>query len=239
MADVETDQTPNTPQTLRLTGRKLTASGTALGLKIGDTLAAINGKAFAGNAAALNERFAHAGGRPVALTFRRGEVDITVLALHPDLGKWELTPAITDWTGDRTDPDMMRNWEILRRADGAYDIQPLDVGMMALLCPPFWLLQNRLWVPTAAITAVIAISTAIWWVLFPFIYVACGVIVQRSGTTLFRLDRINQGMQPYAIVAATTEAGAHAAYGKIDPRGRFVYAAAQEPISEEELEIAD
>ncbi len=231
MPDPDYDLDDNAPEdagvkkTLRLCEYRVNDAGAALGLRAGDVLAAINGKAFIGSSKELTERFIQANGKPLALTFLRGDIDITVLADHPNLGKWEAVPA-RPWNEARQDPASMRNWEVLRTDDGRYDLHPLTPGPLVLLVPPIWLLQNRLWVPAAAIVAAIAISAAIWWPIGALVYVLTGMILRRSGATLYRLDRVNMGMIPYAIVAAHSEAGAHAAYGKIDPKGRFYFGGA-------------
>ncbi len=225
-------------QTVKLAGRRLTATGVSLGLRPGDVLAAINGKPFVGTKTQLNDRFREVRGRPLALTFKRGELDITVLTEHSDLGRWEPAPAVTNWSGDRQDPEALRNWEILRGEDGRYDLHPLKPGVAALVFPPLWLMQNRLWAHAAAIVAVVAVAAAIWWVLVPFVYVFSGVIVRATGPLLFRLDRISMGLVPYATVAARTESGAHIAYGKIDPKGHFLYGKPQSQV-EVELESED
>lgn len=230
MAD-ETD-TPPTDSTIKLTGRKLTASGGALGLKPGDILAGVDSKPFRGNVAALNKRFKAAKGRPVALTFRRDKIDVTVMAEHPNLGKWEAAPAITDWSPELQNPELLINWEILRDAQGRYDLHPLTVSELALFCPPLWLAQNRLWAICAAIIAALVVAWAIWIPLMPIFYVLAGVTLRKTGHVLYRLDRLHLGLAPYATVAAHTEAGAHAAYGKIDPNGQFYFGPPVEPVAD-------
>lgn len=221
--------------TVKLANRKLTAAGSMLGLRPGDVLAGVNGAPFIGTVQDLNARFKQSGGKPLALSFRRGKIDLTVLADHPNLGKWEATDPVSGWTGDGDDPVMMRNWEVLRASDGSYDLHSLSPDNLALFLPPVWLLKSRLWVATAAIIAALVTAGMIWVPLAAVVYILAGLTLRKSGATLYRLDRINMGMAPYAIVAATTEAGAHAAYGKIDPKGRFMFAAPKEETAEHEL----
>lgn len=224
MADTPDTEQPQGPTTLRLkTKGKLTDAGDALGLQRGDVLVALNGVAFEGNARELNNRFDLSGGRPLAMTFARNGVELTVLADHPNLGKWESVP-VPGWKGERQDPEALRNWEILRSGDGFYDLHPLTTPQLTLICPPIWLLQQRLWAPAAAICATIAVGGLIWWPIAAVFYVLSGMALRRMATNLFRADRMNMGLYPYAIVAATSESSAHAAYKKIDPMGRFLFA---------------
>lgn len=238
MAD-ETDAPATSTDTIKLSGRRLTASGGALGLKPGDILVGVDSKPFTGSVARLNKKFKAAGGRPLALSFRRGKVDLTVLADHPNLGKWEAAPAISDWAPELSDPDQLINWEILRDADGRYDLHPLRVSELALMCPPLWLAQNRLWAICAAIVAVLVVAWVIWWPVMPVVYVLIGVTLRQTGHILYRLDRMQLGLVPYATVAAHNEAEAHAAYGKIAPSGQFYFAPPAPPVADLEEDDSD
>ena len=232
MSDIDPD-VPSPAGSIRIAHRKLGPAGVQLGLKAGDVLVAVNGKPFEGDGASLQLRFDQAHGKPLALTFVRGKVDITVLAYHPNLGLWEACDKVSDWTGERQDPESMLNWEALRSVDGLYDLHPMTPNLSALLCPPLWLMQNRLWVHAVAISAVLFIMWLIWWPLGPVSYVLAGMVLRQTGPILIRLDRINRGLIPYAMVAAHNEAAAHAAYGKIDPVGRFLFSSEPAEASSE------
>lgn len=103
---------------------QLLPAGRALHLRPGDRLCRINGLPFTGGAEALAERFAAA--RPLALGFRRGEADVTLLAETPALGRWESVPAPVLPEGPRLHPEVLRNWEVLAAPDATYDLQPLS-----------------------------------------------------------------------------------------------------------------
>ena len=222
--------------TLRLKALPAAAAGRALALRPGDTLIAVNGRAFAGDAAMLARRFADRRGRPLALTFQRGETTLTVLATRADLGQWEsVVRAESTDTADRIDPDTLRNWEILRSRDGLYDLHVTDAPLLARVLPPVWLLQMRLWVPFATLSAALVASglVAIWAVAI--VWAAAGLHMRHAAATYLRLDRRSLGLVPHAIHAARTEAEAHAIHRRLHPGDRFLFERIAKPEPAESL----
>lgn len=226
----EPAQTAST--TLRLRTVPPHSTGRALALCPGDVLVSVNGRAFTGDYAALERRFADRKGRSLALGFRRGEGTLTVLSGRADLGQWETVPQPLDQPeGERIDPDTLRNWEILRSGDGLYDLHPLTAPVVALALPPLWLLQMRLWVPFATLSAALVAAglAAIWAV--GIVWLAAGLHMRHAACTYLRLDRRARGLFPHAVHAARTEAEAHAAHRRLNPTDRFLFerAPAAEP----------
>lgn len=219
---------------LKLANRKLTDAGNALGLKPGDILIAVNGKSFTGDARALNQRFAVARGRQLALTFVRATAEFTVLANHPALGGWVETNSEIGYDGERQTPELMTNWDIVLTDDGKYDIYPQRPSVMTILCPPFWLMQMRLWAPMAAIAAAIVVSAIIWLPLGAVVWCLAGLHLRSAGGEMVRAERIGRGMVQTAIVAATNETQAHAAYKQLNPDAHFLFA--KEPAPKESAE---
>ncbi|MEY4982801.1 MAG: hypothetical protein RIR62_1067 [Pseudomonadota bacterium] len=220
---------PDTPQTaatttLRLRALPAGAAGRALCLRAGDILVAVNGRPFAGDAAALAKRFAARRGQALALGFRRGDQVLTVLADDPAPGQWEVIPAPPPEEGlARIDPDLVRNWEILRAIDGTYDLHPLRPSLLALLAPPLWLLQMRLWVPFATlVTALAAGALVALWV--PLLVWGASVLhIRHAAPAHVRLDRRARGLAIHAVHAARTEAEAHAIHRRLHPADRFLF----------------
>lgn len=190
--------------------------GIGLGLRAGDTLVAINGVAFQGDASELQERFAW--GRRLALTFLRAGQYMTVLSQTADLGKWDHRAhdiKLTDF--NRIDPDYLSNWEVFRSADGLYDVQRLDRSLLALMAPPLWLLQMRMWRPLAAWIAMSLFAgiAGLWAVVAVQIFM--GVLFWRSGPDFVRADRRIRGLEPLVILAARSESAAHADINRLYP----------------------
>ncbi|MGC9446730.1 hypothetical protein [Cereibacter johrii] len=203
---------------------QLLPAGRALHLRPGDRLCLINGLPFTGGPEALAERFA--AGRPLALGFRRGEADFTLLAATPGLGRWETVPAPLLPEGPRLHPEGLRNWEVLAGPDAIYDLQPLSGVTLAWLATPLWLLQMRLWGLAAALAAAVALAFAVAPWLAAGVHLLAAVHVGRAGPAYVRADRRLRGLLPVATLAAGSEAEAHAAWRRLEPQARFLFARA-------------
>ncbi len=220
------------PTLLRLVGPQATPIGRSLCLQEGDLLCAINGLSFDGDERALFDRFAAAGGKALALTFRRGTALVTVLSPTARLGIWEPVSAAPEEGLARINPDVLTNWEILADREGLYDLQPLAPGLLALIAPPVWLLQMRLWVPASALIAAGMVALAVSPLMLAAVYIAAGLHIWHAGPRYFRKDRMARGMAPLAVLAAPSERAAHAALLRLEPSARFVFAALPAPPKE-------
>ncbi|WIV51277.1 hypothetical protein QQG91_02205 [Marivivens sp. LCG002] len=209
---------------LTLANRKVSDAGLALGLKPGDMLLAVNGRAFSEGVRSLNQRFAVARGRNLVLTFQRGTAVFMVLARTPALGSWVEEEGEPQFDGERQDPEMLTNWDILINEKGEYDLFPRKPSILAIACPPLWMLQARLWAPMAAITAAIVVAGLIWLPLGAVVWALAGLLLRHSGAQMVRADRLSLGMEPSAIVAAMNETQAHESYRLLNPEARFMFA---------------
>ena len=103
---------------------------------------------------ALAERLAQRGGAALALTFRRGTGDLTILTRRVDLGLWDqVAPPDDPGEGNRLDPDLMANWEVLRSPAGLFDLHRPQPSPFAASLPLLWLLYQRLWIAAATLMA--------------------------------------------------------------------------------------
>ena len=227
-----------TQTSLRLTRRGLSAAGKSLGLAPGDQLVAINGKTFTGDAQSLNARFKKAGENGLALSFRRGERDFTVLAQHPNLGMWELAPLEKPYAGDRVDPDLLDNWQVLSRADGCYDLVRMRPSVLATVLPSLWLMQMRLWGAMAAITGLILVLTAVWWPMGILANLMGGYYLRIGGNDMIRHDRALRGLFPKSVIAARSEVQAHRLYQEANPGAHFLFGPEKEAEREAEDEVS-
>lgn len=217
------DETSNKVR-LTLANRKVSDAGLALGLRPGDMLLAVNGRTFSEGVKSLNQRFAVARGRQLALTFQRGTAVFMVLSRTPALGSWVEEEGEPQFDGERQDPEMLTNWDILVTEDGEYDLFPRKPSLMTIVCPPLWLLQARLWAPMAAITSAIVVAGLIWLPLGAIVWALTGFHIRHSGPAMVRADRLSRGMEHSAIVAAMTETQAHESYRKLQPDAQFIFA---------------
>ncbi len=210
------------PTMLQLFDPSATLLGRELRLQNGDILLGINGVPFHGDDFELRSRI---GGtkEPVALSFLRGSQTFVVLSSTARLGTWQAIPAVEMVEMTRINPAVLVNWEIMRSADGTYDIHSLSGTFLALIAAPVWLLQMRLWIPAAAFAAGMMVSVAVSPLMAIAVYLAAGLHIWSGGHKYFRKDRQSRGMKPHMVIAASSERSAHAIYKRMDPQARFLF----------------
>lgn len=212
------------PATLRLTEVPPASAGRTFGLCAGDTLVAVNGKAFHGDVRALQHMIAGAAG-PQALEFRRGGSGFTVLAATVALGRWESVPALAfDGPARRVDPAFLRGWEVMRAGDGTYDLFAQRLPVAGLVAPQLWALQMRLWLPCAMLLAALAAGGIVHPLLGLAVQAAAAAHLRRAHGMYLRLDRRGRGLGFHMVVAARTEALAHDTHRALHPADRYLFA---------------
>lgn len=194
--------------------------GAALGLRKGDVLAGVNGVEWRGSLTAFRARLA-AADRPLALTFRRGDVPLTVLAQVSDLGKWQNAAREPLPFALPTDTDLMCNWDVMMHPDGSHDLIALRPSILALVAPLLWLAQMRLWTLATTLGAAMAIALPVGAPLVGFVWVAAGLHFWRSGDKHLRVARLSEGYRKVGVVAASHEEGARSAWCALSPEARF------------------
>jgi|GEM_PF-1973811 len=215
------------PTALRLRGGSLSAAGRRLGLRGGDVLIAINGIPFRGDEMAFDARFAGRGKVGLALTFQRESETFIVLAETAALGRWEAIPFAPAPEGEehkRIDPAGLRNFELMRSRDGLYDLHPTEASVMALIAPPLWLLQARLWVPGATVVAALVAAAVVSPLLSGVVWLASGLWVRRQAAHFLRMDRHGRGLGFAGVVAAPSEREAHIRHLARHPEDRYLFA---------------
>lgn len=224
-------QTPEPVTEAEVTALRLRADGMEpaarrLGLKPGDQLEAINGLPFRGDEAALRTRLGARRGKALALQFRRGTETFLVLVDAARLGRWEAVPCPLPDGGEpeRVDPEGLRNFEVMRSAAGVYDLYPRVAPKLAMIAPPLWLLQMRLWAPGATLVAALTAAAVVHPLLALGVWAAAGVWVRQSAAAFLRADRMMRGLSFDGVIAATGEAAAHAAHLRLCPQDRYLFA---------------
>lgn len=223
------------PATLRIRDVPAACVGRGLGLCAGDVLLAVNGRTFHGDVAAL-QRLVAASGHTAALTFQRGAQEVTVLAGTATVGRWEAVPAPADGPARRRlDPAYLRNWEVMRAPDGGYDLFAMRLPTLGLIAPQLWLMQMRLWLPCAMLVAAVVAGFIVHPLLALAVQAAGAVHLRWAHVMYLRLDRRSRGFGFQTVVAARSEAAAHAAYRALQPDDRYLFAA---PLKEREAVAA-
>lgn len=197
----------------------------SLGLRSGDVLLAVDGHAFDGGPAELALQFMPAQRRR-ALTFDRQGRRRTLLCNTHRLGQWtrlDLDLGQGETVETPGPLDRLRNWEVYRGPDDDYDAQPSGRPLLALIAPPLWLVQMRLWASLVAWGGMMAMAVPAGWTALVVVQLLSGLYFWRMGPALFRSDRLARGLRPFAILAAADEQALDQAVRGIEPRLRSVY----------------
>lgn len=197
--------------------------GYSLGLLSGDVLVAVDGAPWHGSATTLQARMLRAAG-PIALGFRRGGVGFYVLTSRADLGQWVRVPAQPEHAHLPDYAEGLRNWQIMSDARARFDLFPQTPSIMALIAPPIWLAQGRLWAGLVLFAALCAIARPVGLPLLAAIWLAVGVHLRREGAGHLRVALEMKGFFRSAILAARSESEAIAIWQTLHPGARFRFA---------------
>ena len=196
--------------------------GRRLGLQAGDRLVAINGGPVDPRPELLRARFT--AGLPAVLQIERNGQSWLILSDTGALGRWrrDSAPMMPDATNP-IDPAHLRNWEILRAPDGRYDVQPVAAPILALIAPPLWLLQTRLWGPLALWAALVLVGLPAGWPAMAGLHAITAVYFWKTGPALWHADRVARGLLPDGVIAASRERAVHAHVQALHPGARYLH----------------
>lgn len=218
-------EAPAVPQTLRLREGSVNAEGRRLGLTGGEVLLLVNGVPFTGTETALTARLLIRRGKPVALTFAREGGNLLVLTTTTALGRWEQVPALPAPEGEaaRIDPDGLRNYEVMRSPEGQYDLYAVDAPLIAVIAPPLWLFQMRVWAPGATLLAGLVAAAIVTPWLSLAVWLSAALWIRGAAMPLLRADRQARGLGFAGVVAARSETEAHAIHQARAPGDRCIF----------------
>jgi len=193
----------------------------ASGLRPGDLLIALNGRAITGDP------------RTVLAGIKRGQTGQSQLRLRRAAEDWDLVAdprQLGRWRAGRTDMPpgplparkALRNWDVMVTPDGVYDVQMQAPRALALLVPVY-LVQMRLWGPLAIWGATLLIGLAPGLIWAGIIQAVFALYIWRAGPMLVRADRQAQGLRMWRVMAAPDEAALHRQIAQSLPDWRFLH----------------
>ena len=120
--------------------------------------------------------------------------------------------------------DEYRIYEALRDVKRVVDIYDTTHSQVAVILPPVWLLQQKMWEPLLAILCVYLITFSVNIFLFILAAMLVGLYFRRGQVTLRRSYGMFQDRQVWAILAARSDLEAQEMCRNLDEKVNFVNA---------------
>ena len=118
--------------------------------------------------------------------------------------------------------DEYRIYEALRDVKRVVDIYDTTHSQVAVILPPVWLLQQKMWEPLLAILCVYLITFSVNIFLFILALVLVSLYFRKGQVTLRRSYGMFQDRQVWAIIAARSDLEAQEMCRNIDEKVNFV-----------------
>ncbi len=117
-----------------------------------------------------------------------------------------------------------RIFEALRDVKRVVDVYDTTHTQLAVILPPVWLVQQKMWEPLLAILCVYLITFSVNIYLFILAVVLVGLYLRKGQVTLRRSYGLFQDRQVWAIVAARSDKEAQEMCRNIDEKVNFLNA---------------
>ena len=120
--------------------------------------------------------------------------------------------------------DEYRIFEALRDVKRVVDVYDTTHSQVAVILPPVWLLQQKMWEPLLAILCVYLLTFSVNIFLFILAIILVALYLKRGQVTLRRSYGMFQDRQVWAIIAARSDKEAQEMCRKIDEKVNFINA---------------
>ena len=142
--------------------------------------------------------------------------------------------ATEDFSGYTVDPiETYATFEVLRDIFRNCIVLDTRLSPMAMIFPPLWLMQNRLWEVMIAVFLIYGTTLAVHWVLFIIAYVVLSVYFRKAHLVLRRSFAMMRGRHIWMVVAEKSEQGAQRLCRRVDPKCVFVPDLVGPPVTDE------
>ena len=115
-----------------------------------------------------------------------------------------------------------RIYEALRDIKRVVDVYDTTHSQVAVILPPVWLLQQKMWEPLLAILCVYLITFSVNIFLFILAVILIGLYFRRGQVTLRRSYGMFQDRQVWAILAARSDVEAQEMCRNLDEKVNFI-----------------
>ena len=241
MADGAAAQTPGATTYLVVKELRSISRARSLRLQAEDLIVAVDGQAFHGDIESfLDIMFECDADNGVVLTIWRNGVIFNVIARGPlgcvlEHAKPETAEKATaDFIGTTVEPqENYITFEVLRDIFRNCIVIDTRLSPMAMIFPPLWCLQNRLWEVLIALFLVYGVTLAVHWALFVIAYIILGVYFRKAHLVLRRSFAMMRGRHIWLVLAAKSELEAQRLCRRLDPKSIFVPDLVGPPVTDE------
>ena len=160
----------------------------------------------------------------------RGPLGCTLEHTKPDIAE----KATADFANFTVEPaENYITFEVLRDIFRNCIVLDTRLSPMALVFPPLWLLQNRLWEVMLATFLIYGTTLAVHWLLFIITYIVLGVYFRKAHLVLRRSFAMMRGRHIWLVVAEKSEQDTQRLCRRFDPKSIFVPDLVGPPVEDE------
>ena len=124
-------------------------------------------------------------------------------------------------------------FEVLRDIFRNCMVLDTRLSPMAMIFPPLWLMQNRLWEVLIATFLIYGSTLAVHWLLFVIAYVVLSIYFRKAHLVLRRSFAMMRGRHIWLVVAETSELETQRLCRRMDPKCVFVPDLVGPPVVDE------
>ena len=148
----------------------------------------------------------------------RGPLGCVLEHAKPDVSE----KATADFKTYTVDPiETYATFEVLRDIFRNCMVLDTRLSPMAIVFPPLWLMQNRLWEVMVAVFLIYGSTLAVHWVLFVIAYIVLSLYFRKAHLVLRRSFAMMRGRHIWMVVAEKSELETQRLCRRIDPKCVF------------------
>ena len=160
----------------------------------------------------------------------RGPLGCVLEHTKPDIAE-KATEDFAAFTVDPIEPYV--TFEVLRDIFRNCIVLDTRLSPMAMIFPPLWLMQHRLWEVLIAVFLIYGTTLAVHWVLFIIAYVVLSIYFRKAHLVIRRSFAMMRGRHIWMVIAEKSEQGAQQLCRRIDPKSIFVPDLVGPPVVDE------
>lgn len=213
----------------------------ALKLKINDVVVAVDGTEFRSTSEDLVDLLSSEEDGKWLLTIFRDGLFFEIFTIGPLGGILKFTTdeetfQISKQFSERPifEKSEFRTFEVLKNLHKKCDIYDTSFSQIAVILPPVWLLQNRMWEPFIAVMSVYLVTFNVSFILFFISSLIIAIYFKQGQITIRRSYSMFQEYQVWAIIASIDEASVQQICRKFDPKCDFIKSLVGPPVVTEE-----